>query len=58
MSKQFAELFAEKLVLDYPNAKTVQQLMDQANEDGRFENKTEMLSVWGRVNRLLPQEEN
>lgn len=57
MSKEFAIAFASKLVSDYPNAKTVQQLMSQAMADERFEDNTEMLSVWGRVCRLLPQEE-
>ena len=57
MSKEFAIAFASKLVSDYPNATTVQQLMNQAQAEGRFEDNTEMLSVWGRVCRLLPQEE-
>jgi hypothetical protein len=58
MSKEFAIALASKLVSDYPNAQTVQQLMNQAQADGRFENNTEILLVWGRVCRLLPQEEN
>jgi hypothetical protein len=56
-SKEFAIAFASKLVSDYPDATTVQQLMDIAMAKGRFEDETEMLSVWGRVCRLLPQEE-
>jgi hypothetical protein len=54
-SKEFAIAYAKKLTQDYPNAKTVRELMDTAQANGRFENKTEMLSVWGRVCRLLPQ---
>ena len=55
--KQFAIAFAKKLTLDYPEAKNVQDLMDTAMQAGRFENKEEMLAVWGRVCRLLPQKE-
>jgi hypothetical protein len=54
-SKEFAIAYAKKLTQDYPNAKTVKELMDTAQANGRFENKTEMLAVWGRVCRLLPQ---
>lgn len=46
---------ANELVLLYPNAKTVQDLINTAQANGHFENETEMLSVWGRVCRLLPQ---
>lgn len=58
MSKEFAIAFASKLVSDYPEAKTVKELMTIAMQHGRFEDETEMLSVWGRVCRLLPQETN
>jgi hypothetical protein len=54
---EFAKAFALKLVSDYPQAKNVQELMDIAHAEGRFENETEMLTVWGRVCRLLPQKE-
>ena len=54
MTKEFAIAYASKLVSDYPQAKTVEDLIDIAQADGRFENKTEMLAVWGRVMRLLP----
>ena len=56
-TKQFAIAYASKLVSDYPEEKTVQSLMNRAQEAGRFKNNTEMLAVWGRVCRLLPQEE-
>lgn len=56
-TKEFAIAYATKLVADYPNAKTVEDLMNIAMQEGRFENKTEMLSVWGRVMRLLPTKE-
>ena len=46
---------ASELVLLYPNAKTVQDLINTAQANGHFENEIEMLSVWGRVCRLLPQ---
>ena len=46
---------ASELVLLYPNAKTVQDLINTARENGHFKDETEMLSVWGRVCRLLPQ---
>ena len=54
---EFAKAYALKLVSDYPQAKTVQDLIDIAHAEGRFKNETEMLSVWGRVCRLLPQKE-
>lgn len=54
-SKEFATAYAKKLTQDYPNAKNVKELMDIAMKDGRFQDETEMLSVWGRVCRLLPQ---
>ena len=49
---------AQELVLLYPNAKTVQDLIDIAKENGHFKNSDDMLAVWGRVCRLLPQKEN
>jgi hypothetical protein len=52
---QQAKNKASELVLLYPNAKTVQDLINTARENGHFKNETEMLSVWGRVCRLLPQ---
>ena len=54
-TKEFAIAYASKLVADYPEAKTVEDLMDIAVANNRFENKTQMLSVWGRVLRLLPR---
>ena len=50
-----AKAKANELVSLYPNAKTVQDLINTAKADGHFKNETEMLSVWGRVCRLLPQ---
>jgi hypothetical protein len=52
---QQAKNKASELVLLYPNAKTVQDLINTAQENGHFKNETELLSVWGRVCRLLPQ---
>ena len=48
---------AQMLVNFYPNAKTVQDLIDSAKEDGHFKNEQDLLSTWGRVCRLLPQKE-
>jgi uncharacterized membrane protein YebE (DUF533 family) len=53
---QQAKNKASELVLLYPNAKTVRELINTAQADGHFKDETEMLSVWGRVCRLLPQE--
>jgi hypothetical protein len=50
-----AKAKASELVSLYPNAKNVQDLIETAKENGHFKNETEMLSVWGRVCRLLPQ---
>jgi hypothetical protein len=50
-----AKAKANELVSLYPNAKTVQDLINTAKADGHFKNEAEMLSVWGRVCRLLPQ---
>jgi hypothetical protein len=52
---QEAKNKANELVALYPNARTVQDLIDTAQANGHFKNETEMLSVWGRVCRLLPQ---
>lgn len=53
-TKEFAIEFATKLISDYPQALTVEDLMDVAIKDGRFEDNHEMLAVWGRVLRILP----
>lgn len=52
---QEAKNKANELVALYPNEKNVQDLMNIAQANGHFKNETEMLSVWGRVCRLLPQ---
>jgi len=46
---------AQNLVDLYPQATNVQDLIDRAKEDKQFANEVEMLIVWGRVCRLLPQ---
>jgi hypothetical protein len=46
---------ASELVALYPLKNNVQDLIDQAKLDGHFANETELLAVWGRVLRLLPQ---
>ena len=56
--KTWANEYAKKLVELYPNAKTVEDVIDQAKEDGRFENEDEMLMVWGRLLRILPNRLN
>jgi hypothetical protein len=49
---------AQNLVDLYPHLTNVQDLIETAKADGRFNNETELISVWGRVCRLLPQKEN
>lgn len=48
---------AQNLVNLYPHLTNVQDLIDTAKAEGHFTNDTELLSVWGRVCRLLPQKE-
>ena len=52
--KTWAKDFAAKLVELYPHLETVEDVMDKAKEDGRFETANEALMVWGRLNHLLP----
>ena len=49
---------AQNLVDLYPHITNVQDLIDKAKEDKQFANEVEMITVWGRVCRLLPQKEN
>jgi len=53
-TRDWAIKFATKLIEIYPDAKTVEDVIDLAQEDGRFETNEEMLAVWGRLNRMLP----
>jgi len=57
MTIQDAKDKAQNLVNLYPHLTNVQDLIDKAQEDKQFANEVEMLSVWGRVCRLLPQKE-
>lgn len=53
-----AELAKEKaktLVAQFPECTNVQDLIDTANANNLFSNNDELLAVWGRVCRLLPQ---
>ena len=52
---EMAKAKALELVSLYPDANNVQDLMDLATADSHFTNKDQMLAVWGRVCRLLPQ---
>jgi hypothetical protein len=54
---QWAKEFARYLVEKYPDKDNVQDLIEIAKANGHFDNEVEMLSVWGRVCRLLPQKE-
>jgi hypothetical protein len=54
---QWAKEFARYLVEKYPDQGNVQDLIEIAKANGHFDNEVEMLSVWGRVCRLLPQKE-
>jgi hypothetical protein len=51
LSKEWAIQFAAKLRSDYPELSSVQEIVDRAKADGRFENEIEMLAVWGRLMR-------
>ena len=57
-SIQQAKDKAQSLVNLYPHLTNVQDLIDTAKAEGHFTNDTELLSVWGRVCRLLPQKGN
>ena len=39
----------------YPEAVTVQDLIEVAYKEGHFVDEVDMLSIWGRVCRFLPQ---
>jgi len=52
---EMAKAKASELVILYPNINNVQDLIAIAQNDGHFANNAEMMSVWGRVCRLLPQ---
>jgi hypothetical protein len=58
MTIQEAKDKALYLVNLYPELTNVQDLIDQAKTDKQFTNEVDMLIVWGRVCRLLPQKEN
>jgi hypothetical protein len=58
MTIQEAKDKALYLVNLYPDLTNVQDLIDQAQADKQFTNEVEMLIVWGRVCRLLPQKGN
>ncbi len=58
MTIQQAKEKAQSLVDLYPHITNVQDLIDQAQADAQFTDEVEMLIVWGRVCRLLPQKGN
>jgi len=58
LTMQEAKDKAQNLVDLYPHITNVQDLIDKAKEDKQFANEVEMITVWGRVCRLLPQKEN
>jgi hypothetical protein len=58
MTIQEAKDKALYLVNLYPDLTNVQDLIDQAQADKQFTDEVEMLIVWGRVCRLLPQKGN
>jgi len=55
LNKEQATTRAQYLVDRYPEARTVQQVIDYALADDCFKSNDEMLAIWGRVCRLLPQ---
>jgi hypothetical protein len=57
MSAATAKAKALELVIKYSHLDNVQDVIDQAKADNSFANNDEMLAVWGRVCRLLPQKQ-
>jgi hypothetical protein len=57
MNADQAKAKAKQLVNGYPQAKNVQDLIELAKADNQFISNDEMLAVWGRVCRLLPQKQ-
>ena len=51
LTKEWATQFAAKLRSDYPELSSVNDIIDRAKADGRFESEIEMLAVWGRLMR-------
>lgn len=51
LTKEWATQFAAKLRSDYSELSSVNDIIDRAKADGRFESETEMLAVWGRLMR-------
>jgi hypothetical protein len=51
LTKEWATQFAAKLRSDYPELSSVNEIIDRAKADGRFESEIEMLAVWGRLMR-------
>jgi hypothetical protein len=55
VTTEMAKAKALELVCLYSDATNVQDLIDFAKADNHFNNEDELLAVWGRVCRLLPQ---
>jgi len=55
LNKEQATTRAQYLVDRYPQARTVQQVIDCAITEDYFKSSDEMMAIWGRVCRLLPQ---
>jgi len=51
LTKEWATQFAAKLRSDYPELSSVNEIIERAKADGRFESEIEMLAVWGRLMR-------
>jgi len=56
LNKEQATTRAQYLVDRYPQARTVQQVIDCAITEDYFQSNDEMMAIWGRVCRLLPQD--
>lgn len=45
---------ALELIAKYPDATTVEAIIDRARLDGTLTDKTSTLIVWGRLHRFIP----
>jgi len=55
LNKEEIKIRAQYLVDRYPQARTVKQVIDCAMSDEYFQSNDELMAIWGRVCRLLPQ---
>ena len=53
MTKEMAIKIANDLIQQYPNIKTVHEMVDELKQSNKYTNN-EILIIWGRLMRLLP----